>query len=264
MNYIRGMKKNAAFPATLEEFLERGELYYLPHLSIDCVVFGFHDGHLKVLLLELIHSNEWCLPGGFIQHTEPVADAAVRIVYQRTGLKNIYLRQFYAFGDPARQRRKDKMQIPKGAKPNSWIMKRFITIGYWALVEYSKAVPIPDQFSSQCCWVNVTKIPQLILDHNSILDKALQSLRLSLNEYPVGKDLLSEKFTMPELQRLYETVLNKKLDRRNFQKQMLSMQILERLKEKKQGGAHKSPFLYRFDKRKYQLALKKGLRASFA
>jgi hypothetical protein len=259
------MKKNPVFPASIEEFLDQGERYYLPHLSIDCVVFGFHDGHLKVLLLELSNTNEWCLPGGFIQYEESIDEAAVRIVNQRTGLKNIYLRQFHAFGDPSRRRgKKNKTEIPKGAKTNSWIMKRFITIGYWALVEFSKAVPIPDQFSSQCGWVNVTKIPSLILDHNSILDKALQSLRLSLNDYPVGKDLLTEKFTMPELQRLYETILNKKLDRRNFQKQILSLEILERLKEKKQGGAHKSPFLYRFDKRKYQLALKKGLRASFA
>src|SRR5258706_5626166 len=103
MDYISGMKKKAAFPSTVEEFLEQGERYYLPHLSIDCVVFGFHDGHLKVLLLELSHTNEWCLPGGFIQHSEPVDDAAVRIVNQRTGLRNIYLRQFYAFGDPSRQ-----------------------------------------------------------------------------------------------------------------------------------------------------------------
>lgn len=250
-------------PDTIEEFLAQGELYYLSHLSVDCVVFGFHDGHLKVLLLQLSDTNEWCLPGGFIQHAEPLDAAAVRIVNQRTGLKNIYLRQFHAFGDPSRQRRNDD-KILKGVKPDSWIMKRFITIGYWALVEYSKAVPIPDQFSSQCCWVNVTKVPSLILDHNLILEKALQSLRLSLNDYPVGKDLLSEKFTMPELQRLYETVLNRKLDRRNFQKQILSMGLLERLKEKKKGGAHRSPFLYRFDKRKYLLALKQGLRTSFA
>ncbi|HEV8513788.1 MAG TPA: NUDIX domain-containing protein [Cyclobacteriaceae bacterium] len=256
--------KMDSLPDTIEEFLAQGELSYLPHLSVDCVVFGFHEGHLKVLLLQWNDTNEWCLPGGFIEHTEPLDSAAVRTVYQRTGLKNIYLRQFHAFGNPSRQRGKDDTKILKGAKPDSWIMKRFITIGYWALVEYSKAVPIPDQFSSQCCWVNVTKVPSLILDHNLILEKALQSLRLSLNDYPVGKDLLSEKFTMPELQRLYETILNRKLDRRNFQKQILSMGILERLKEKKKGGAHRSPFLYRFDKRKYLLALKQGLRTSFA
>jgi hypothetical protein len=253
------MKKNS-FPSSIKEFLEKGEKYYLTHLSVDCVVFGFHGGHLKVLLLELSDSGDWCLPGGFIQHSEHVDDAAVRIVSQRTGLKNVYLRQFHAFGDPARERNK---KFPKGVRPTSWFTRRFVTIGYWALVEYSKAVPIPDQFSSQCSWVNVAKISPLILDHNSILEKALQSLRLSLNDYPVGKDLLGDKFTMPELQRLYETILNKKLDRRNFQKQILAMGLLERLKEKKRGGAHKSPFLYRFDKRKYQLALKQGFRANF-
>jgi ADP-ribose pyrophosphatase YjhB (NUDIX family) len=254
------MKKLPSLPGTLKEFLEHGARYFLPHLSIDCVVFGFHDGHLKVLLLELNDTHEWCLPGGFILHQEHADAAAVRIVGQRTGLKDIFLRQFYAFSDPARQRSKNPSQIPRGAKPGSWILQRFVTIGYWALVEYSKAVPIPDQFSSRCEWVNVSRLPSLILDHNLILDTALQSLRLSLNDYPLGKDLLSEKFTMPELQQLYETVLNKKLDRRNFQKQMLSLGILERLKEKKRGGAHKSPFLYRFDKRKYQSAMKKGLR----
>jgi hypothetical protein len=258
------MNKNLAFPSSLEELLEQGERYFLPQLSVDCVVFGFHDGHLKVLLLELSDTGEWCLPGGYIQHAEHLDASAVRIVNQRTGLKNIYLRQFHAFGDPSRELRKAKVKFPIGVKPDSWIMKRFVTIGYWALVEYSKAVPIPDQFSSECSWVNVARVPSLILDHNLILEKALQSLRLSLNDYPVGKDLLSKKFTMPELQRLYETVLNKKLDRRNFQKQMLSIGILERLKEKKKGGAHKSPFLYQFDQRKYQLALKQGLRASFA
>ena len=256
------MKKKEGLALSIKEFLDHGARYFLPHLSIDCVVFGFHDGHLKVLLLEMTGTGEWCLPGGFIEHGESIDRAAVRIVNQRTGLKNIYLRQFYAFGDPARQRKR-KAETPKGAKVSSWIMKRFVTLGYWSLVEYSKAIPIPDQFSLQCCWVNVSRVPSLILDHNKILDKALQSLRLSLNDYPAGRELLGEKFTMPELQKLYETILGKKLDRRNFQKQMLAIGILKRLGEKRQGGAHKSPFLYSFDSRKYKTALKKGLNTNF-
>lgn len=135
-----------------------------------------------------------------------------------------------------------------------------MTIGHWALVEYSKVVPIPDQFSSACEWVDVRKVPPLMLDHNTILEKALQSLRISLNDYPIGKDLLPHKFTMPELQRLYETVLDKKLDRRNFHKRMLSLGILKKLKEKKKGGAHKAPHLYSFERRSYQKALKQGLK----
>jgi len=247
----------------MKEIIENGNNYYLSHLSVDCVVFGFHDGDLKVLLLQWSNTGEWSLPGGFIQHDEPLDTAAVRTVKERTGLKNIFLRQFHAFGDLSRQRGKDKTKIPEGAKPTSWIMQRFVTIGYWALVEFSKAKLKPDSFSSQCSWVNIAKVPRLILDHNSILEKALQSLRLSLNEYPLGNDLLGDKFTMPELQKLYETILGKKLDRRNFQKQILSLNILKRLKEKKQGGAHKSPYLYSFDDRKYKLALKRGLSTNF-
>src|SRR5579859_7089864 len=152
------MKRNGRLSISVKEFLDHGEHHFLPHLSIDCVVFGFHDGHLKVLLLELTGAGGWCLPGGFIGHDESTDNAAVRIVHQRTGLPNIYLRQFYTFGDPSRQRKR-KGEMPKGAKPDSWIMKRFVTIGYWSLVEYSKAIPIPDQFSSQCCWVNVSRVP---------------------------------------------------------------------------------------------------------
>jgi Uncharacterized conserved protein len=254
------MAEKSVSKLSLKDFYEKGDQYYLPHLSIDCVVFGFHDGVLKVLVLEWKDTGEWCLPGGFIQNEEHIEDAAIRIVKQRTGLENIYLQQFHTFGDPLRQRGKNGTKIPKGAKSGSWINKRFVTIGYWALVEYSKVVPMPDQFSSNYQWSEISKVPKLILDHKVILDKALQSLRLQLNDYPVGKDLLPEKFTMPELQQLYETLLDKKIDRRNFQKRILSLDILEKLKERKKGGAHKAPFLYRFDSRKYIKALKQGLK----
>ncbi len=254
------MAKAANWVVDIKEFYDRGDKHYLPHLSIDCVVFGFHDGVLKVLLLEWKDTGEWCLPGGFIKQDEHIEDAAIRTVKQRTGLQNIYLQQFHTFGDPSRQRGKNGTKIPKGAKSGSWITKRFVTVGYWAIVEYSKVSPVADQFSSNFMWCEISKVPKLMLDHKAILDKAVQSLRHHLNDYPVGKDLLPEKFTMPELQQLYETLLDKKLDRRNFQKRILSLDILERLKEQKQGGAHKAPFLYRFDSKKYLRALKQGLK----
>jgi 8-oxo-dGTP diphosphatase len=254
------MSKASKGTLSQKEFYNKGHEYFIPHLSIDCVVFGFHDGFLKVLLLEWKDTGEWCLPGGFIQHEEPLEQAAARIVKQRTGLHDIYLQQFYTFGDSLRQRGKNGTKIPKGAKQGSWITQRFITIGYYALVEFSKVVPAPDELSSNFKWADVNKIPKLILDHNEIVEKALQSLRMNLNDYPVGKDLLPEKFTMPELQLLYETVLNKSIDRRNFQKRILALGILEKLKETKPGGAHKAPFLYRFDSRKYLKALKQGLK----
>jgi 8-oxo-dGTP diphosphatase len=241
------------------DFYRKGDQFYLPHLSIDCVIFGFHENELKVLLLQWSENKRWCLPGGFILKNEHIDDAAIRILKQRTGLEEIYLRQFYAFGDLERDRKKHWIKPPAGQK-KSWIMDRFITVGYWALVDFSQVVPTPDEFSSTCKWTDVKKIPELILDHNLIAKKALESLRHHLNDYPIGKDLLPEKFTMPELQKLYETILDKDIDRRNFQKKILSLDVLDRLKELKRGGAHKSPFLYRFNKKKYQAALKQGIK----
>lgn len=242
---------------TLSEILEKGDQYYLTDLSIDCVIFGFHDNQLKVLLLQFKDTERWCLPGGFILKEEHINDAAVRILKDRTNLDNIYLRQFYTFGDPYRGEHGFK-RPPEITK--SWVLDRFVTIGYWALVEFSKAQPAPDAFSLDCKWWDIDKCPKLVLDHNLILEKALTSLRIHINDYPVGRDLLPEKFTMPELQRLYETIYGKALDRRNFQKKMLSFGILEKLKERKRGGAHKAPFLYRFDHEKYQQAMKEGLK----
>jgi 8-oxo-dGTP diphosphatase len=245
---------------TISEFYEKGDQFYIPHLSIDCVIFGFHDNQLKVLLLQWKESKKWCLPGGFILKKEHIDDAAVRILQSRTGLKNIFLKQFYTFGDPYRERKKTGIDRPAESKGKGWLMDRFITVGYWALVEFSKVNPAPDEFSLDCKWWDIDKVPSLVLDHNNILDKALSSLQMHVQDYPVGKDLLSQKFTMPELQSLYETILGKELDRRNFQKKILSLGILEKLKEQKKGGAHKAPFLYRFDNKKYQQALKQGLK----
>ncbi|MBT1702607.1 NUDIX hydrolase [Chryseosolibacter indicus] len=238
------------------EFFSKGQLYFLPHISIDCVIFGFHNNELKVLLLQWKETLKWCLPGGFIYRDEHVNDAAIRILKSRTGLEDVYLQQFYTFGDPQRDRGNHGVK----QKKNSWINDRFITIGYWAIVEYSQVKPTADEFSKTCEWWDIDKVPKLILDHNDILKEALESLRKNVNEYPVGKNLLPPKFTMPDLQRLYETLLGKKLDRRNFQKKMLSLDILQRLKERKSGVAHKAPYLYKFDEKKYQRALKQGLK----
>jgi ADP-ribose pyrophosphatase YjhB (NUDIX family) len=245
-----------------KEFLEKGQDYFLRHISIDCVIFGFHENQLKVLLLKWNDLQQWCLPGGFIYKDEHVDESAKRILSERTGLKDIFLKQFFTFGDPQRERTKGK-NAPLKAKKDSWIMERFITIGYWALVEFSKVTPMPDSLSDECRWWDVHKLPRLMLDHNNIVGKALESLQINLNDYPVGHNLLSGKFTMPELQQLYETILDKKLDRRNFQKKILSMDILKRLDERKFGGAHKAPYLYRFDQKKYQKAMKQGLKFGF-
>jgi 8-oxo-dGTP diphosphatase len=239
----------------LKDFYDRGDLLFLPHLSVDCVIFGFHGNQLKVLLLKW-KDGPWCLPGGFVKHEESIDHSATRILKERTGLDNIYLKQFHVFGDPEREK-------GKALDSKSWMSKRFISIGYYSLVEFSKVNPQPDFLSIDCRWWDIDKAPPLMYDHKEIMKKALESLRLDLNDHPAGYNLLPEKFTMPELQRLYETILNESLDRRNFQKRILALGILKRLNERKTGGAHKAPYLYRFDKKKYEKALKQGLKSGW-
>jgi ADP-ribose pyrophosphatase YjhB (NUDIX family) len=245
----------------LREFLLKGDRTFLPHVSVDCVIFGFHDDQLKVLLLRWKDVGNWCVPGGFVKWEESLDASAKRTLEERTGLKNIFLRQFQVFGEPHRERGKKPFKIIGTLK--SWFSERFITVGYWALVEFSKVTPRPDWLSEDCQWWDIHHIPRLIYDHNTIVRKALEALRQSLNDQPVGYNLLPEKFTMPELQRLYETILDTSLDRRNFQKKMLALDILERLPERKTGGAHKAPFFYRFHKKKYGRAMKQGLKTGF-
>jgi ADP-ribose pyrophosphatase YjhB (NUDIX family) len=248
-------------PKKLKDFLLKGDKIFLPHISVDCVIFGFHEDQLKVLLLKWKESGTWCVPGGFVKRNESLNASAGRTLKERTGLENIFLRQFLTFGEPQRERGKKPFKVMNTMK--SWIMDRFITVGYWALVEYSKVTPQPDWLSEECRWWDVNEIPKLMYDHNVIVTKALEALQHSLNDHPVGYNLLPEKFTMPELQRLYETILDTALDRRNFQKKMLALDIFERLSERKTGGAHKAPFLYRFDKKKYERAMKQGLNLGF-
>ncbi|GAA4432720.1 NUDIX domain-containing protein [Pontibacter saemangeumensis] len=243
--------------------LQNGGALFLPGLSVDCVIFGFHDNQLKVLLLKMRHAEKWALPGGFIYKEEEVEHAAVRVLQSRTGLSNIFLRQFHTFGELSRTDKllNKKLLVSSGlqADENHWFLQRFVTVGYYALVNFSGAVPRPDATSEACAWWDLQEVPPLNLDHGDILQKALETLRKQLSDQPVGYSLLPEKFTMPELQRLYETILGKQLDRRNFQRRMLGYGILKRLEERRSGGAHKAPYLYCFDTDRYQDALLNGL-----
>lgn len=240
---------------------------YHPGLSLDCVIFGFHDSQMKVLLLKMKYTERWALPGGFVLKEESLADAAYRVLKDRTGLENIFLNQFHVFGDPKRAEGNFNEKLaeitPLGKSAKAFFSQRFITVGYYALVDFSNVVPRPDEVSDDCDWWNLHEVPPLIIDHPKILDKALETLRLQLNYQPIGYNLLPEKFTMPELQKLYETILGKPLDRRNFQRKMLGYNILKRLNETRKGGAHKAPYLYSFDVEKYEQALQQGLQGEW-
>jgi len=236
---------------------------YLKHLSLDCVVFGFHSNQLKVLLLRMKNSGIWALPGGFVCEDESIELAANRVLKERTGLDQIFLHQFNVFSDPLRSKHNpavsDMIRSGKTYPEESWFDERFISVGFYALVEFSQVQPKPDSFSDLCEWINLENIGKLMLDHNEILQKALETLRLQLSFQPIGYNLLPEKFTLSELRKLYETILGKELDRRNFQRKIIAYDILIHLEEVKQGVAHKAPSLYKFNLENYKRALEEGL-----
>jgi 8-oxo-dGTP diphosphatase len=251
----------------LRQWLSEADNEFLAHISLDCVIFGFHDGQLKILLLKMENQDQLALPGGFMMREETLEDAAIRTLEERTGLGNIFLQQFHVFSDPGRSdsagRLEDLKKLGMHPVKLEWFAQRFISVGFYALVEFSRVQPKPDALSETCSWYNLEERGPLILDHDLILDMALTTLRSQLNHQPIGYNLLPRKFTMPELQKLYETILDKKLDRRNFQRKMLSYGILNVLDEKRTGVAHKAPYLYSWHLRNYQKALKLGLEAGW-
>ena len=242
---------------------------YLPSVSVDCVVFGFHENQLRVLLLKLKQTDIWALPGGFIETSKSAEAAADLILKDRTGLENIYQQQFHIFTDPKRSD-SDHIQIlidrdilHKSVK--EWFEKRFVSIGFYALVEYSKVnEPMPDSISDRCEWVSIEELPnRLLFDHQKIINLAYNKLQKGLYQKPLGINLLPEKFTMPELQALYETILQKKIDRRNFRRKMLSLNILTDTNERRMGSSNRAPIIYEFDKKKYHEVLEEGYHVNF-
>ncbi|MCA6079090.1 NUDIX hydrolase [Fulvivirga sedimenti] len=233
---------------------------YHPGLSVDCVIFGFNSNVLKVLLLKLKGTDTWALPGGFVKSSENVDDAAIRVLRERTGLEDIFLRQFQLFGSLERHdRAHTEKMIEKGIINKAdipWFNQRFVTLGYYALVEYSKVnEPTADYISEFCQWYPIDEVPELMLDHSQILARAYEELKEQVSNHPVGLNLMPAQFTMPELQSLYETILGKSLDRRNFQRKMLSYGILRKTGKRQNGKAHKAPWLYEFDEENYASAL---------
>jgi 8-oxo-dGTP diphosphatase len=237
----------------------------LKEVSIDCVIFGFHAGELKVLLLKWKGTRLWSLPGGRIYPDEAVNAAATRILEERTGLKDVFLQQFYTFGDSNRNKNYSEKETKKQAEiafgenfNNIDTSKRVISIGYYALVEFEKVTAIPDFYTDECKWWDFDEIPPLLFDHNEMIEMAIKTLRKEIKTQPVG-NLLPRKFTLAEIQKLYETILNRKFDRRNFHKLLMSYDFLIKLPEKRTGAANKSPHLYRFDYKKYEKALLNGI-----
>ena len=223
---------------------------YIPHLAYDSVIFGFNGEQLKILILEYHNTGLFALPGGFVRRNENLDDAVKRGLKERTGLDNIYLEQFHTFGDLYRPD-PDVMRTILEANDHeveegNWLLDRFISVAYYALINYNSVEPKPDELSDSINWYAVDKLPPLMMDHGKIVEKALETLRNNLEKKLVGMNLLPSKFTMKELQLVYEAILGEKLRRTTFQRKILGLDILKRHEKLFTGAAHKAPYLYSF------------------
>lgn len=213
-------------------------------LTVDCVVFGVDDSELEVLLIQRGQepfSGTWALPGGFVRVDETLEDAARRELEEETGLRRVFLEQLHTFGAVERDPR-----------------ERVVTVAYTALVKLSDHQVRAATDARDAAWFGVHDIPSLAFDHDEILQLALERLRGKLRTQPIGFELLPKKFTLSQLQRLYELVLERELDKRNFRKRVLAMDLLVETDEVQQDVAHRAARLYRFDERKYRRLVKAG------
>lgn len=207
--------------------------------SIDCVILGFDAGELKILIIERNEEpfqNWWALPGNLVKGNEGVDQAAERILYELTGLKEMHMEQFHAFGEVNRH--------PQG---------RVVTVAYYALIRINskKALKPVSSYAKNAVWHSIKDLPRLAFDHQKICQTAFRKLRRRLAYQPIAFELLPEKFTLTQMQMVYEAILNKALDKRNFRKKMLSYGFLKELDEKQQGVSYRAAKLYKFDKRKF-------------
>src|SRR4051812_48733842 len=218
--------------------------YPRPALTVDCVVFGLDEQDLKVLLVKRDlppFEGRWALPGGFVRMEEELDDAARRELREETGLRDVYLEQLYTFGTPNRD--------PRG---------RVVSVAYYALVNLADHRVQAATDARDAAWFSVSDTPSLAFDHDAIVSAALERLKGKVRYQPIGFELLPPKFTLSQLQRLYETVLERPLDKRNFRKKILSMGVLVETDEIEQDVAHRAARLYRFDEDKYRRLKKKG------
>jgi 8-oxo-dGTP diphosphatase len=211
---------------------------------VDCVVFGIDESELKVMLIQrgqVPFEGKWALPGGFVRVEETLEDAARRELEEETGLTKVFLEQLYTFGAIDRDPR-----------------ERVVSVAYYALVNLSDYEVHAATDARDAAWFGVHDMPRLAFDHTDILQMALERLRAKLRYQPIGFELLPKKFTLTQLQHLYELVLERKLDKRNFRKRVLAMDILIETDEVQQDVAHRAAQLYRFDERKYRRLAKAG------
>jgi 8-oxo-dGTP diphosphatase len=213
-------------------------------ITVDCVVFGFDEGDLKLLLIQrdiVPFMGKWALPGGFVRLDESLEEAALRELQEEAGVGRVYLEQLFTFGDLKRDPR-----------------ERVVTVAYYALVKLSDHRVKGATDARNAAWFSVSDLPRVAFDHDKIIEAALDRLKGKVRYEPIGFELLPPKFTLTHLQHLYETILETTLDKRNFRKKILGMDLLIETDEIEQDVAHRAARLFRFDEAKYRQLKKKG------
>ena len=229
---------------SVEGYLSHQSKKIIKNLSIDCVVFGFENNNLELLLVKRKGNpskGSWALPGGFILNTETVDEAAVRILEETSNVKNIYLEQVRVFSELER--------FPS---------RRVITITFFALVNPEKHSLKPGIDTTDVKWHNIEDDIEYPFDHKTIIDSSLRQLRQRVRYKPIGFELLPKKFSLTQLQSLYECILGEKLDKRNFRKKILGLKMLIPLDEFQKGVSHRAARLYKFDSKTYESLKNKG------
>ena len=213
-------------------------------VSVDCIILGFKDNEINVLIIKRKFDplkGERSLMGGFVRKDESVSETVSRVVSEYTGISDVYMEQVGAYGDVNRD-----------------IGERVVSIVYYALID----MELFDQRLEKkhdAEWVNINQIGTLVLDHNQFLDDTIRLLKRRTTTRPIGFNLLPEKFTLPQLQSLYEAIYQCPLDKRNFRKKVFEMDILEKLEEKDKTTSKRGAYLYKFNKEKYDTLLENGL-----
>ena len=213
-------------------------------LSIDNLIFGLDNDDLKILLVrqtDPMHQGKWALPGGWIRYDENLRDAAYRLLEELTGIQDVYLEQLKTFG-----------------QVNRFPDERVVTVAYYALVSADKFSLVAGQTAEEVNWQSVNKMPELVYDHAEIIAHGLKVLRHQVCHQPIGFNLLPEKFTLLQLQALYEAILNIKLDKPNFRRKIMKMNLLSACNEKQQGVPHRAANLYTFDSQAYEQLTQSG------
>ena len=212
-------------------------------VALDCIIFGFDRSELKLLLIKRDFEPEkgkWSLMGGFLTQHESLDESAERILHKLTGLENIYLEQLQAFREVDRDP-----------------VERTISVAYYALIDIlSHSEEIAEDYSAS--WFSIHELPELIFDHRQMVDAALKRLRHKASTHPVGFELLPEKFTLPELQKLYEAIYDTQIDKRNFRRRMLGTDVLRKTNQKQKKFSKKGAWLYEFDSEKYFEKMEQG------